>query len=63
MGWNEFWGWALSDDDESYWEHLERDYGKDAPVIHAIMDTAVDTVVNFGGISYALNDGKLLLVL
>lgn len=58
MGWNEFWGWALSDDDESYWEHLERDYGKDAPVIHAIMDTAVDTVVNFGGISYALNDGK-----
>lgn len=58
MGWNEFWGWALSDDDESYWEHLERDYGKDAPVIHAIMDTAVDTVVNFGGVSYALNDGK-----
>ena len=58
MGWNEFWGWALSDGDESYWEHLERDYGKDAPVIHAIMDTAVDTVVNFGGISYALNDGK-----
>ncbi len=45
MGWNEFWGWALSDDDESYWEHLERDYGKDAPVIHAILDTAVDTVV------------------
>lgn len=45
MGWNEFWDWALSDSDESYYEHLKKDYGEDAPIIHAILDTAADTVV------------------
>lgn len=45
MGWNEFWDYFWSDTDESYYEHLENTYGKDAPVIHAILDTAVDTAI------------------
>ena len=45
MGWNEFWDWKFSDSDESFYEHLEKEYGEDAPVLHAILDTAVDTVV------------------
>ncbi len=45
MGWNEFWEWTFSDSDESFYEHLEKEYGEDAPVLHAILDTAVDTAV------------------
>ncbi len=45
MGWGEMWDYVLSDTDESYYEHLQNTYGKDAPIIHAILDTAVDTAV------------------
>lgn len=45
MGWNEFWDWKFSDSDESFYEHLEKEYGEDAPILHAILDTAVDSAV------------------
>ena len=43
MGWSELIDWVF-DSDDSYYEHLKKDYGEDAPVIHAILDTAVDTI-------------------
>ncbi len=43
MGWSEFFDWVI-DSDDSYYEHLKKDYGEDAPVIHAIFDTAVETI-------------------
>lgn len=45
MGWNEFWDWTFSDSDDSFYEHLEKEYGEDAPILHAILDTAVDTAI------------------
>lgn len=43
MGWSELIDWVF-DSDDSYYEHLKKDYGEDAPVVHAIFDTALDTI-------------------